>query len=130
MAPGALSKTCSGLRGPVTAAVSVAASALAAVFVRYRLVEAGDVAAGCLAYGDTGWHCQVRAAAILLFNSHAFGIAAIAIAALAFLRPHGLVLAAGLMLAAAGLVLYNTALSALAISLLILALGRRSGVRG
>jgi len=108
-------------------AVCLAGLALAALtygFVtRYRVIEQSAVGIAC---GDNGtsWLCANRRAAIALFTPQAFGIVALGAALLNLLRPSVVFWALALLAGGAGIVLYNTALSALAIALLILSLAR------
>ena len=111
------------LRAGLAAALVVVAG-LAAAFLRFGLVEATDVAAGCLAYGKTWIACTLRAATIAAFNVHAFGTAALVLAALAFWRPSAMLMTLGFAAATIGLVLYETGLSALAAAILIVAFAR------
>ena len=102
----------------------IAAAALAYGFVtRYRLIEQSAVGIACEG-GDPSWLCANRRAAIALFTPQAFGIAALGAAGLNLLRPSVVFWALALLAGGAGIVLYNTALSALAIALLILSLAR------
>jgi hypothetical protein len=91
--------------------------------MRYQLIEQSSVGIACAADG-TGWLCASRRTAIALFNPQAFGIAALAVALLNLLRPSVVLWALALLAAGAGIVLYNTALSALAVAILILSLAR------
>ena len=102
----------------------IAAAALAYGFAtRYRLIEQSAVGIACEG-GDTSWLCANRRAAIALFTPQAFGIAALGAAVLNLLRPSVVFWALALLAGGAGIVLYNTALSATAIALLILSLAR------
>lgn len=106
----------------ILAAAGAAALSLAA-YMRYGLVEPASVGLVCDAGAQTAV-CMVRGAFILTFVNSGFGIAAVAAAAFALVRPSsaavGLALTAGLM----GVVLYNTQLSALALALLPLVFAR------
>ena len=102
----------------------IAAAALTYGFVtRYQLIEQSAVGIACEG-GDASWLCANRRAAIALFTPQAFGIAALGAAVLNLLRPSVVFWALALLAGGAGIVLYNTALSALAIALLILSLAR------
>jgi hypothetical protein len=102
----------------------IAGAALAYGFAtRYRLIEQSAVGIACEG-GDASWLCANRRAAIALFTPQAFGIAALGAAVLNLLRPSVVFWALALLAGGAGIVLYNTALSALAIALLILSLAR------
>ena len=91
--------------------------------MRYQVIEQSAVGIACAADG-TGWLCASRRTAIALFTPEAFGIAALGVALLNLLRPSVVLWALALLAAGAGIVLYNTALSALAVALLILSLAR------
>jgi hypothetical protein len=104
--------------------VAAAAFALAA-YIRYGMVEPSSVGLEC----DTGVNstlCIVRRVFVNLFTLSAFGIGALAAALLALLRPATLIVAVALALGIQGSVLYNTGLSAVALSLLPLVLARRA----
>ena len=102
----------------------VALAALAYGFVvRYRVIEQSAVGIACESAGAS-WLCANRRAAIALFTPQAFGIVALGTALLNLLRPSVVFWALALFAGGAGIVLYNTALSALAIALLILSLAR------
>jgi hypothetical protein len=60
----------------------------------------------------------------VLFKDEVFGIVALAIAALNFIRPSIVLLTGALIVACLGIVLYNVVLSGLAIGLLILGFAR------
>jgi hypothetical protein len=94
-----------------------------ALYLRYFAVEFSTVALAC----DAGLQtvlCKSRAVATSLFRNSVFGIVALVIAALNFIRPSIVLLTAGLIAAGLGIVLYNIALSGLAIGLLILGFAR------
>ena len=91
--------------------------------IRYQLIGQSSVGVACAADG-AGWLCATRRTAIALFNPQAFGIASLGVALLNLLRPSVVLWALALLAAGAGIVLYNTALSALAVAILILSLAR------
>jgi hypothetical protein len=94
-----------------------------ALYLRYFGVEFSTVALAC----DAGLQtvlCEARLVATYLFKSSVFGIAALVIATLHVIRPSIVLLTAGLIAAGLGIVLYNIALSGLAIGLLILGFAR------
>jgi hypothetical protein len=94
-----------------------------ALYLRYFAVEFSTVALAC----DAGLQtvlCKSRAVATSLFKNSVFGIVALVIAALHVIRPSIVLLTAGLIAAGLGIVLYNIALSGLAIGLLILGFAR------
>jgi hypothetical protein len=104
----------------------IAAMALGYGFaMRYWVIENSSIGIACGNDGDS-WLCANRRAAIALFGSDVFGGVALGAALLNLLRPSvvlwGLALASG----GAGIVLYNTALAALAAALLTLSLARPS----
>jgi hypothetical protein len=94
-----------------------------ALYLRYFAVEFSTVALAC----DAGLQtvlCKARLVATYLFKSSVFGIAALVIATLHVIRPSIVLLTGGLIAASLGIVLYNVALSGLAIGLLILGFAR------
>jgi hypothetical protein len=94
-----------------------------ALYLRYLAIEFSTVALAC----DAGLQtllCKSRALATVLFKNSVFGITALVIAILHFIRPSIVLLTAGLIAACLGIVLYNIALSGLAIGLLILGFAR------
>jgi hypothetical protein len=108
-------------------AALLAALALAALtygfFMRYQAIEQSAVGIACGADG-AAWLCASRRTAIALFTPQVFGIVALGVALLNLLRPSVVFWAVALLAAGAGIVLYNTALCALAVALLILSLAR------
>ena len=107
----------------------VAAALLAALYLRYRIIQNTPIGLACEA-GEQSLTCTVRLITILLFARGAFGWTAVAAAALQLWRPNVVIFGVGLVAAAFGIVLYNTRLSALAVALLVLSLARaRSGAR-
>jgi hypothetical protein len=95
----------------------------AALYVRYRLIEASAVGLACDA-GAQSWECSVRKGASAMFNNSLFGYGAIVVSILNLVRPSVVLLTCGLLAGGAGVVLYNGALSGLALALLILSLAR------
>jgi hypothetical protein len=94
-----------------------------ALYLRYLAVEFSTVALQC----DAGLRtvlCKSRTLATVLFQHSVFGIVALVIAALHIIRPSIVLLTGGLIAAGLGIVLYNVALSGLAIGLLILGFAR------
>jgi hypothetical protein len=94
-----------------------------ALYMRYLVIEFSTVALAC----DAGLQtvtCKARALATVLFKNQVFGIVALAIAALNFIRPSIVLLTGGLIAACLGIVLYNIALAGLAIGLFILGFAR------
>ena len=96
-----------------------------ALYLRYLVIEQSSVSLACEG-GLQTWLCLTRRIVTLLFRHGVFGWAAIVAAVLNFIRPSIMFLALGVVTAAFGIVLYNVALSALAVSLLLLSLARRA----
>jgi hypothetical protein len=94
-----------------------------ALYVRYLVVEFSTVALACDA-GLQSLPCKARALATVLFKNSVFGIVALVIAGLNFIRPSIVLLTVGLVAACLGIVLYNVVLSGLAIGLFILGFAR------
>lgn len=94
-----------------------------ALYVRYLVVEFSTVALACDA-GLQTLPCKARALATVLFKHEVFGITALVIAGLNFIRPSIVLLTVGLISACLGIVLYNIALAGLAIGLFILGFAR------
>ena len=94
-----------------------------ALYVRYLVIEFSAVALACDA-GLQTLPCAARALATVLFKHEVFGITALVIAALNFIRPSIVLLTVGLIAACLGIVLYNIALAGLAIGLFILGFAR------
>jgi hypothetical protein len=94
-----------------------------ALYVRYLVVEFSTVALACDA-GLQTLPCKARVLATVLFKNSVFGITALVIAALNFIRPSIVLLTGGLVAACLGIVLYNIVLSGLAIGLFILGFAR------
>jgi hypothetical protein len=94
-----------------------------ALYLRYLAVEFSSLALAC----DAGLQtllCKARLLVTYLFRNSVFGIAAVVIATLHVMRPSIVLLTAGLVAAGFGIVLYNIALSGVAIGLLILGFAR------
>ena len=94
-----------------------------ALYLRYLAIEFSTVALAC----DGGLQtlvCKSRSLATVLFKNSVFGIVAVVIATLHVLRPSIVLLTGGLIAAGLGIVLYNVALSGIAIGLLILGFAR------
>jgi hypothetical protein len=94
-----------------------------ALYVRYLIIEQSTVGLTCDA-GLNTWLCTIRKTAIAFFTHSVFGTIAAGVAALNLLRPSIVLFAVALAAAGFGIVLYNVALSALAVTLLILSLAR------
>jgi hypothetical protein len=94
-----------------------------ALYLRYLAVELSQVALAC----DAGLQtllCKSRSVATYLFKNSVFGSVALVIAVLHVIRPSIVLLTGGLIAAGLGIVLYNIALSGIAIGLLILGFAR------
>src|SRR3954471_16664460 len=94
-----------------------------ALYLRYLTVEFSTVALACDA-GLQTMICKLRLLVTYLFRHWVFGIAALVIATLHVMRPSIVLLTAGLIAAGFGIVLYNVALSGVAIGLFILGFAR------
>jgi hypothetical protein len=94
-----------------------------ALYLRYLAVEFSQVALACDA-GLQTMLCKSRSVATYLFKNSVFGSVALVIAALHVIRPSIVLLTLGLIAAGLGIVLYNIALSGIAIGLLILGFAR------
>jgi hypothetical protein len=94
-----------------------------ALYLRHQVIEQAAVGIACGA-GSKTWLCTSRNAAILLFTPSVFGIVAVGAAVLNLVRPSFVLCAIALVAGGFGIVLYNVALSALAVALLILSLAR------
>jgi hypothetical protein len=94
-----------------------------ALYLRYLVVEFSTVALACDA-GLQTLPCKARALSTVLFKNSVFGITALVVAALNFIRPSIVLLTVGLIAACLGIVLYNIVLSGLAIGLFILGFAR------
>jgi hypothetical protein len=94
-----------------------------ALYLRYLAVEFSPVALACDA-GLPTMLCKTRILATYLFRNSVFGVVALIIATLHLIRPSIVLLTGGLIAAGFGIVLYNVALSGIAIGLLILGFAR------
>ena len=94
-----------------------------ALYLRYLAVELSTVGLACEA-GLQTMLCKSRALATTLFKNSVVGTVALVIAVLHVMRPSIALLTAGLIAAGLGIVLYNVALSGIAIGLLILGFAR------
>lgn len=94
-----------------------------ALYLRYLAIEFSQVSLAC----DAGLQtviCKARSLSTVLFKHMVFGIVALAIATLNLMRPSIVLLTGGVIAAGLGIVLYNIALSGIAIGLLILGFAR------
>jgi len=94
-----------------------------AIYLRYLAIEFSSVALACDA-GLPTTLCKARLVATSLFKNSVFGIVALVIAVLNLMRPSIVLLTGGLIAAGFGIVLYNVALSGLAVGLFILGFAR------
>jgi len=94
-----------------------------ALYVRYLVIEFSTVALACDA-GLQTLPCKARALSTVLFKNSVFGLTALVVATLNFIRPSIVLLTVGLVAACLGIVLYNIVLSGLAIGLFILGFAR------
>lgn len=94
-----------------------------AIHLRYQAIEQSSVGLACDT-NSANWLCTSRRTAIMLFTPSVFGGVALGAALLNLVRPSFVLCAIALIAAGFGLVLYNVALSALAVALLILSLAR------
>lgn len=109
---------------------AIAAAALAYGFtMRYAVIQHSAIGIGCETSG-TSFICASRRAAIALFQPQVFGIVALGAAVLNLVRPSFIAFAVTLVAAGAGIVLYNTALSSLAVAVLIFSLARPASAGG
>jgi hypothetical protein len=88
-------------------------------------IEQSSVGLACQA-GLNTWLCATRQIVTSLFNHSVFGWAAVILAVLQLIRPSSVLFAAALAAGCLGVVLYNVALSSLALSLLVFSFARRA----
>src|SRR3954452_9296186 len=84
-------------------------------YMRYAVIEQSAVGIACEGNGAS-WLCASRRTAIALFTPEVFGIVALGAAMLNLLRPSVIFWGLALLSSGAGIVLYNTSLSALAVA--------------
>jgi hypothetical protein len=96
-----------------------------ALYIRYLWIEQSAFGLACDG-GLKTWSCLSKKIVAALFDRNVFGIVALALAALHVVRPTLLIFGAALVAAGFGIVLYNVALSSLAVGLLILSFARRA----
>lgn len=116
---------------PLQAAILavIAATALGCGFyVRYRLIEQAAVGIACQT-GAANTGCSIRSTAIMLHEMSLFGLTSVISALLNLFRPSVVLIALALLAGGIGIVLYNVALSALALTLLMLCLARSAPER-
>jgi hypothetical protein len=109
---------------------AIALSAIGcAIYLRYQVIEQSAAGIGCEA-GPATWLCSIRGTAISLFTPSVFGWVALGAVLLNLVRPSTVLCAVALIAGGFGIVLYNAALSALAVALLILSLARTASEPG
>jgi Gpi18-like mannosyltransferase len=106
----------------VLAVLSLAALG-AALFLRYGIIQNTPMGLACEA-GEASFTCKLRLVVIIMFVQECFGWAALIAALVQLWRPNSIALGVGLVFALLGLVLYNTRVSALAVTLLVLSFAR------
>ena len=94
-------------------------------YMRYFAIQNTEVGLACQA-GVNSWLCTVRRLTIALYEHSIFGIVALGVALVNLLRPTVSLFAFALIAAGLGIVLYNVALSGLAVAVLILSFARRA----
>ena len=109
---------------------AIALGALACGYVlRYRVIEQEGVGIDC-GTGVGTWLCSSRSTAIALFTPQVFGLVSLGAALLNLIRPHVVLCTIALIAGGFGIILYNVALSAFAVALLILSLARPAPEQG
>jgi hypothetical protein len=111
------------LRQWLTLAAALVLALGYALYLRYRVIEQAWVALSCQDGAKT-FLCISRNATTALFKNNAFGIVAMAAAALNLIRPTPVRLGIGIAAAAFGIVLYNIGASGLAIAMLLIGFAR------
>lgn len=99
-----------------------------ALYLRYLAVEFSHVALAC----DTGLKtalCTARSVATTIFRNSGFGLTALICAVLHLMHPSIVLLTIGVAAAGMGIVLYNVALSGLAVGIMLLAFARPAPAR-
>jgi hypothetical protein len=94
-----------------------------ALYIRYMVAENTPAQLACHA-GLRTWLCDTFKLSTVLYDYEAFGAVALALALLNLLRPSLVFVTLALIAAGFGVVLHNTALSSLAVGVLILSLAR------
>ncbi|MEX0807838.1 MAG: hypothetical protein WD044_03835 [Dongiaceae bacterium] len=112
-------------RALIIVAIALAAGAIGAGALRYNLIESPGAAALCESGGP--WWCPLRQWLVMLFLKHTFGIVAVALSAVAVLRPRLIWIALAATASGVALMIYNADFGALAAVLTILALLRLFG---
>jgi hypothetical protein len=99
-----------------------------ALFLRYDLIQNTPIGLVC-EVSDASFTCKLRLVVIIMFINECFGWIALIAALVQLWRPNAIALGVGLVFALLGLVLYNTRVSALAVTLLVLSLARPTPAR-
>jgi hypothetical protein len=110
-------------RAIVILAILAVAALGAALFLRYDIIQNTPIGLACEA-GEASFTCKLRLMVILMFVNECFGWTALIAAMVQLWRPNMVVLGVGLVFALLGLVLYNTRVAALAVTLLVLSFAR------
>jgi hypothetical protein len=111
------------LRQSIILAIVGALALACGFYLRYSVIENAVVGIACGSHAQT-WLCAARRATIALFEPQALGMTAVAGAVLNLIRPSIVLCVVALAAGGLGIVLYNVAMSALAVALLILGLAR------
>jgi hypothetical protein len=96
-------------------------------YMRYFGVQNTEVGLACQA-GLDSLFCMLRRLTIALYEHSIFGIVALGAALINLLRPTISLFALALIAAGLGIVLYNVALSGLAVAVLILSFARPAAI--
>jgi len=99
------------------------AAVTAALFLRYGIIQNTPIGLACEA-GEASFTCKLRLVVIVMFAQECFGWTALIAALVQLWRPNAVALGVGLVFALLGIVLYNTRVSALAVTLLVLSFAR------
>lgn len=111
-------------RGTLAVLVALGAAALCcSLYMRYFGIQNTDVGLACQAGLDSAF-CTLRRLTVALYQHSIFGIVALGGALINLLRPSVSLFALALVAAGLGIVLYNVALSGLAVAVLILSFAR------
>ena len=106
----------------ILAALGVGALACS-IYMRYFAIQNTEVGLACQGGLNSGL-CEIRRLTIALYEHSIFGIVALGVALVNLLRPTVSLFAFALIAAGLGIVLYNVALSGLAVAVLILSFAR------
>ena len=100
-----------------------AAALACSLYMRYVAIQNTELGLACQA-GPGGMFCTLRRLTISLYEYSIFGVIALGAALVNLLRPSVSLFALALVAAGLGIVLYNVALSGVAVALLILSFAR------